>query len=108
MSELSDIASSAAKALQLKSNAHGIDEDETGWNDGFLPLWGDGSNVFGDPWFRLCTLWLVEHDYAVWFGKRGEEHCAFRGPQEHQGCALRCPAEEFPARAIAALTKAAP
>lgn len=106
MSEQAEIAKSVAKALGLKvydGVCWGSADPEQ--NPGYLNF--DGSNVFSTHWFKECVMWLMtvggggalmlrpNWGYFEVFDDR-----AF-GLEKVE---LECPAAEFPARCIHALT----
>ena len=99
-----EIAAKIAQALGLPHSP----EAECWWEPGCagfgVMLLADGSNIFRDPWFRLCLLELGKRG-RVSFGYAAKG-CIERHEFEGVGWPsfdLSCPAAEFPARALAKL-----
>lgn len=104
-----EIAVSIAKALGLR-------EGVNHWtplpneNAETIPLLRDGSNLFDPHWQVRCRDWLLERGYVgMEASVYAPNHNEFVGVIGHaKPLVITCPAAEFCARAIHALTKAAP
>lgn len=110
----SEIAAAVAKALglgkQFSAKVAGIVgywDGEIGPHKPLNVLHADGSNVFDPYWQVRCRDWLLEHGYHIDLDplkKMGASHDIYRDDNAYLWDS-DCPASEFCARAIYALTE---
>jgi hypothetical protein len=121
--DLSVIAASVASALGLQFfnyAAYGkmmqppvdVIHDRSMWripDEDYGPeLEIDGSNVFADPWRWRCLEWLLGQGWVTCFESREYRFHTMWCPGKVGQMDIRCPASEFPARAIHRLMQARP
>lgn len=103
MSELEQIAASVAKALGLvQSDGFGrayVEDKEHPLRGPFIQ--SDGMNIFAIYWQIRCRDWLLEHGYLIKATSSNGVIARLGGPS----IPLTCPASEFCARAIHALSE---
>lgn len=103
MDELADIAASVAQALELEP-FEGL--TVSGWisGDDGPSLRADGSYIFDSYWQVRCRDWLLERGF---FEFVEDDTATWHEQDSQKELTIDCPAAEFAARAIHALTRPA-
>lgn len=98
MTNLPEVAKCVAEALGLSRVGGGWHDEQEG-----LPyLADDGYNLFTPYWFQRCLLWLLEQGSFDYWTSAGVRWVPYPSKETIE---LSCPAEEVPARIVAAIVR---